>query len=194
MNFQFYHFPLSHTFNLFQIYHEKQEAKRLYEEQMEREKQKEAEDKLSQQALLDQLQKAVSHSPPSVQESSKSSKRTIGHSQPSAQEGSKSIFADKDKQKHDEKEQLAVPVPEVRDKVSDKGLEQVQPLSKSPRNKQGLTFTETMEKLNRQRMQDLMDIEAKELVGFLKVLIHPLPPLHPHPPLILFYFLVQEIE
>lgn len=137
----------SYTFYILQIYHEKQEAKRLYEEKMEREKQKAAEEKLSQQALIDQLQKAVSHS------------------QPSAQEGTKSMLPDKDKQKPDEKEQLAVPVPEV----SDKAPEQVQPLSKSPRNKQGLTFTETMEKLNRQRMQELMDIEAKELVRFFKV-------------------------
>lgn len=44
-----------------------------------------------------------------------------------------------------------------------------QGLSKSPRNKQGLNITETVEKVNQQRMQNLMDIEAKELVGFFKV-------------------------
>ncbi|XP_062593006.1 uncharacterized protein LOC134254512 isoform X1 [Saccostrea cucullata] len=129
-----------------EIYLEKQEAKRRFEEQQKQEKQREAENLLSPQALIEQLQRAVSRSPPS------------------AQAGAKITTPSPANQKQEEKEKLAVPVP-----VSgEKEAEQAAPLSKSPRNKQGLSFTETMEKLNQQRMQELMDIEAKEVVRFFK--------------------------
>ena len=104
----------------------------------------EAKEKLT---LLDQLKQASIPSPPS------------------AQAVSKITSPSKSSQKSDDKEQLSVPVSEV----SETGPEQTQPPSKSPRNKQGLTFTETMEKLDQQRMQELKDCEAKELVRFFKV-------------------------
>lgn len=46
--------------------------------------------------------------------------------------------------------------------TSEKATEQSQPLSKSPSNKKGLTFPETMEALGKQFWEDHKDIETKE--------------------------------
>lgn len=46
--------------------------------------------------------------------------------------------------------------------TSEKATEQSQPLSKSPSNKMGLNFPETMEALGKQRWEDYKDIETKE--------------------------------
>lgn len=119
-----------------EIYHEKQEAKRQFEEQLEKEKKKEAEEKFIQQTLADQLKKSTIQSPPSAQGLPKSTSPNRSNQKPG--------------------EQLSFPV------TSEKATEQSQPLSKSPSNKKGLTFPETMEALGKQFWEDHKDIETKE--------------------------------